>query len=133
MKFFLHLGFILWITFVGIFDTVITYLTRSTIVVLEKNPISLFLITTFGLSFFLSIKLILTCLVACLLFYMALARKNKPWLPKKVLSYIDIIIIIIFIFQTWLFYYLNWSGGELFEIDSVVWRMFIDFWKDLIK
>lgn len=133
MKFFLHLGFILWITFVGIFDTVITYLTRSTIVVLEKNPISLFLITTFGLSFFLSIKLILTCLVACLLLYMALARKNKPWLPKKVLSYIDIIIIIIFIFQTWLFYYLNWGGGELFQIDSVVCRMFIDFWKDLIK
>ena len=133
MKFLLHLGLILWIAFIGVFDAVITYLTRSTIVVLEKNPISLFLITTFGLSFFLSIKLILTCLVACLLIYMALARKNKPWLPQKILSYIDIIIIIISIFQTWLFYYLNWGGGQSFEIDSAVWRVFSDFWRDLLQ
>tara|TARA_B100002051_G_C16316344_1_gene429961 strand:- start:177 stop:578 length:402 start_codon:yes stop_codon:yes gene_type:complete len=133
MKFLLHVGLILWITFVGVFDTVITYLTKSTMVILEKNPISLFLITTFGLTFFLSIKLILTCVVAGFLLYAAFASKNKPWLPKKVLKAISVIIVAIAIFQTWLFYYLNWSGGEVFVLDSSVWNMFIGFWKDLMK
>lgn len=133
MKFLMHLGLISWIFFVGIFDSIITYLTRSTILVSEKNPISLLIITTLGLTFFISIKIVLTLAIVVLLACMASESKYNIRIPKRVTIYIDIIIVSIFIFQMWLFCYLNWSGEKPLSFDTDVWTMFTRFLKDIIR
>ena len=106
---------ILIIGAISAYDSWLTHIYSKNIIVEERNPLSKFVMEKTSVETFIAIKMFGTLFVCSVLFYLIKTRL-KP------------VITGVFLFQLWLFWYLNFKTRDVYDIfiqfnDTPIYKM----------
>ena len=106
---------ILTIGTISAYDSWLTHIYSKNIIVAERNPLSKFVMEKTSVETFIAIKMFGTLFVCSVLFYLIKTRL-KP------------VITGVFLFQLWLFWYLNFKTRDVYDIfiqfnDTPIYKM----------
>jgi len=96
-----YLLIVFFVCSISVYDNILNVIYTDGLLTREKNPVGTWLIETGGVSLFVTIKAITTIIAALLAI-------------RIVYSKYRIALVVVLIFQVFLFIYLSFYGGEMF-------------------
>jgi len=113
-----NLKYFMMIPMVGVisaYDSWLTHIYSKSIIGAERNPLSKFVMEKTSVDTFICIKMFGTLFVCLVLFCLVKTKLRS-------------VIVGVLLFQLWLFYYLNFYTGDVYDIfgsfgDTPIYRM----------